>query len=173
RGDRGGRRGPGRRGWRVNGKLVAGFIVLTALVAGAAIYYLQEYAYYRTVDRASAEAVIRLTDLAGGAEPRLAEGVDGVDADSTPRRFRGCFRTPLRCDLLSGTYVAYGAPTRLLGPKWFSCFDAKALGADLETGTALAFLSEKTIHPGVDRVVAVYPDGRAFAWHQPNETLEK
>ena len=157
----------------MNGKLVAGFIVLTALVAGAAIYYLQEYAYYRTVDPASAEAVIRLTDLAGGVEPMLAEGFEGVDAASSPLRFRGCFRTPMTLALLSETYVAYEAPTPLIGPKWFSCFDAKALGADLETGTALAFLSEKNIHPGVDRVVAVYPDGRAFAWHQPNETLEK
>jgi hypothetical protein len=157
----------------VNGKLVAGFIVLTALVAGAAIYYLQEYAYYRTVEPASAEAVIRLTDLSGAVEPMLAEGFEGIDADSSPLRFRGCFRTPMTLAMLSETYVAYETPTPLIGPNWFSCFDAKALGADLETGTALAFLSEKNIHPGVDRVVAVYPDGRAFAWHQPNETLEK
>lgn len=71
----------------MNGKLVAGFIVLTALVAGAAIYYLQEYAYYRTVEPASAEAVIRLTDLSGAVEPMLAEGFEGIDADSSPLRF--------------------------------------------------------------------------------------
>lgn len=157
----------------MNGKLVAGFIVLTALVAGVAIYYLQEYAYYRTVEPASAEAVIRLTDLAGQVEPMLAERFEGVDADSSPLRFRGCFHTPMTLAMLSETYVAYEEPTPLIGPKWFSCFDAKALGADLEMGAALAFLSEKDIHPGVDRVVAVYPDGRAFAWHQPNATLEK
>ncbi|KAB2883942.1 MAG: histidine kinase [Albidovulum sp.] len=157
----------------MNGKLVAGFIVLTALVAGVAIYYLQEYAYYRTVEPASAEAVIRLTDLGGRVEPMLAERFEGVDADSSPLRFRGCFHTPMTLAMLSETYVAYEEPTPLIGPKWFSCFDAKALGADLEMGAALAFLSEKDIHPGVDRVVAVYPDGRAFAWHQPNETLEK
>ncbi len=157
----------------MNGKLVAGFLVLTALVAGVAIYYLQEYAYYRTVAPASAEAVIRLTDLAGGVEPMLAEGFEGIDAESSPLRFRGCFRTPMTLAMLSETYVVYEAPTPLIGPKWFSCFDAEKIGADLEAGTALAFLSERNIRPGVDRVVAVYPDGRAYAWHQPNETLEK
>lgn len=157
----------------MNGRLVAGFIVLTALIAGAAIYYLQEYAYYRPVEPASAAAVIRLTGLSGEAEPMLAEGFEGIDADSSPLRFRGCFRTPMSLALLSETYVSYDNPTPLIGPKWFSCFDANALGADLEAGTALAFLSEKNIHPGVDRVVAVYPDGRAYAWQQLNETAEK
>ena len=35
----------------------------------------------------------------------------------------------------------------------------------------LAFLSEPDIHPGVDRVVAVFGDGRAYAWHQLNGSL--
>lgn len=157
----------------MNGKLVAGFIVLTALFAGAAIYYLQEYAYYREVLPASAEAVIRLTDLSGRVEPILSDGFEGVDADSSPLRFRGCFHTPLSLALLTETYATYENPTPLIGPKWFSCFDANRIGTDLEMGTAVAFLSERNIRPGVDRVVAVYPDGRAYAWHQPNETLEQ
>ena len=33
-------------------------------------------------------------------------------------------------------------------------------------GEALAFLSQSDIAPDVDRVVAVFADGRAFAWHQ-------
>lgn len=156
----------------MNGKLVAGFIVVTALLAGAAIWYLQEYAFYRVVEPASAEAVIRLTDLAGGVEPMLAEGVEAIDADSSPLRFRGCFHTPLSLALLTETYQTYPAATPLNGPSWFTCFDAARIGADLESGAALAFLSEKDIHPGIDRVVAVYPDGRAFAWQQLNETAE-
>ena len=39
----------------------------------------------------------------------------------------------------------------------------------MERGEALAFLSQHDIASGVDRVVAVYPDGRAFAWHQLND----
>jgi len=157
----------------VNGKLVAGFIVLTAVIAGAAIYWVQEYAYYRPVEPASAAAVIRLTDLSGGVEPMLADAFEGIDADSSPLRFRGCFHTPMSLALLSETYVTYEDPAPLIGPKWFSCFDANRIGADLETGAAIAFLSERNIHPGVDRVVAVYPDGRAYAWQQLNESAEK
>ncbi|MCB2116424.1 MAG: histidine kinase [Rhodobacteraceae bacterium] len=157
----------------MNGKIVAGGIVITALAAGAAIYYLQEYAYYAPIEPASAEAVIRLTDLSGAVEPMLADGFEGIDAESSPLRFRGCFHTPMTLAMLSETYVTYEGPTPLIAPNWFSCFDANRIGEDLETGAALAFLSEKNIHPGVDRVVAVYPDGRAYAWQQLNESAEK
>ena len=157
----------------MNGKYVVGFIVLTALFAGAAVYYLQEYGYYRDIAPASAEAAIRITDLSGAAEPMLTDGFTGIDADSSPLRFRGCFMTPMSLAMLSETYALYPDPTPLNAPPWFGCFDAERIGADLETGAALAFLSEKNIHPGVDRVVAVYPDGRAYAWHQLNESAEK
>ena len=157
----------------MNGKLVAGVIVVTALIVGAAIYYLQEYAYYRPLDPASAEARIALTDLAGGTEPMLTEDFEGIDAGSSPVRFRGCFRTPMSLAMLSETYVVYDDPTPLNAPSWFSCFDSGRLTEDLASGAAVAFLSQKNIAPGVDRVVAVYPDGRAFAWQQPNESAEK
>ena len=71
--------------------------------------------------------------------------------------------------LLSETYVSYDAAVPLIGPSWFSCFDAKIIGADLEAGIALPFLSQADIANGVDRVVAVYPDGRAYIWHQLND----
>ena len=157
----------------MNGKLIAGGLVVSGLIAGLAMYYFQEYAYYRPVEPASAAAAIRLTGLSGAVEPMLAEGFEGIDSDSSPLRFRGCFSTPMTLAMLSETYMAYEDPTPLIAPNWFSCFDAKRIGADLETGAALAFLSEKNIHPGVDRVVAVYPDGRAYAWQQPNESMEK
>ncbi|MBS0563510.1 MAG: histidine kinase, partial [Proteobacteria bacterium] len=38
---------------------------------------------------------------------------------------------------------------------------------------AVAFLSDENIHPGVDRVVAVYADGRAYAWQQLNESADQ
>jgi hypothetical protein len=157
----------------VNGKLVAGFIVLTALVAGVAMYYLQVYAFYRPVEVSSPTAAIRLVSLGGAQEAMLTSDFEGIDADSSPLRFRGCFVTPMTLAMLSETFEPYDNPTPVVAPSWFDCFDAEALGADLESGAALAFLSEKNIHPGVDRVVAVYPDGRAYAWHQLNESAEK
>jgi hypothetical protein len=67
---------------------------------------------------------------------------------------------------LTETYVIHAEPVPLVAPGWFSCFDAAAIGAALETGEAVAFLGETEVRPGVERIVAVFPDGRAFAWHQ-------
>jgi hypothetical protein len=33
-------------------------------------------------------------------------------------------------------------------------------------------LGERNARAGVDRVFAVFPDGRAYGWHQLNGTLE-
>ena len=75
--------------------------------------------------------------------------------------------------MLTETFEVYDKATPLNGPGWFECFNAASIGKDLETGAAVAFLSEHDIHPGVDRVVAIYPDGRAFAWQQLNDEAEK
>jgi hypothetical protein len=150
----------------VNGKIVAGFLVVSGLVAGAAIYWLQLYAFYEPVAVSSPQAAISLTTVSGVTEPLLTAGFTGIDADSSPLRFRGCFTTPTSLATLTETYATYDAPTPLIAPGWFKCFDAGALTDDLATGTAVAFLGQANIHPGVDRVVAVYPDGRAFAWNQ-------
>lgn len=159
-------------GRRMNGKLVGGFIVAVALVAGAALYYLQVYAYYEEV--AAEDVEIRLTSLMSSRpEPILAEDIRAIDADSSPLRFRACFRTPASLAALTEGYVLYDAPEPLIAPDWFDCFDAAELGRALEAGEALAFLGTEEVADGVDRVVAVYRDGRAYAWHQLNETYRE
>ena len=157
----------------MNGKIPALVILMFALIAGAAVYYLQEYAYYtEAAFRPGAE--ILLTPIEGGTpEPILAEGVEGIDATSSPLRFRACFRTPMTQAMLTETYVAYPKPEPLNAPAWFGCFDAAAIGAALEKGEALAFLSQSAIAPKIDRVVAVFPDGRAYAWHQLSPDAEE
>ena len=80
---------------------------------------------------------------------------------------------PLTQAMLSETYMAYEGATPTVAPGWFGCFDAQAIGAALERGEALAFLSEAGIAPKIDRVVAVFPDGRAFAWHQVSPQAEE
>ncbi|MBW0156525.1 DUF6446 family protein [Sedimentimonas flavescens] len=158
----------------MNGKLVGGAIVLSALITGAAVWYLQVYGFYDKLEATAPAAEIRLTSVVTGQpEPILAEGFEGIDADSSPLRFRSCFRTPLSLALLTETFEVYEAATPLNAPGWFGCFDAARIGADLEAGAAVAFLSEHDIKPGVDRVVAIYPDGRAYAWHQLNDEAEK
>jgi len=139
-----------------------------SLLAGAVLYYLQVYAFYDKIEQDT--AVIQLTSIVSGEpEEIIADGFEGIDSDSSPIRFRGCFTTPMSQSLLSETYVSYDAAEPLIGPGWFSCYDAKVIGADLEAGVALPFLSQADITNGIDRVVAIYPDGRAYIWHQLNE----
>ena len=157
----------------MSGKILGVFIVLSALVAGIAIYWLQVHAFYKPVSFTPGEE-IRLVPLdRDDPEVIVAENVEGIDATSSPLRFRACFTTPLSQAMLTETYRVYDDPVPLVGPGWFSCFDAVEIGAALERGEAIAFLSEREIARGVDRVVAVFGDGRAYAWHQLNGTLEK
>lgn len=150
----------------MNGRLVAGGIVIVAAVAGAAMWWLQLYAFY---ERVGAEE-IALTPLGGGEpQPVAVEDFEGIDAQSSPIRFRGCFRLPMSLATLTETYEIYPDPEPLVAPPWFGCFDAAAIGEALRRGEAVAFLGQRNIRPGVDRVIAVFPDGRAYAWHQLND----
>ncbi|WP_298560856.1 DUF6446 family protein [uncultured Aliiroseovarius sp.] len=151
----------------MSGRLVGTFIVGIALIAGAAIYWLQLYAFY---DDVSAEDGLRMTNLVTGQpEIVLYDSFEGINADSSPLRYRSCFTTTMSLAMLTETFEPYEEATPMTAPGWFDCFDAVAIGAALEQGEALAFLGERNIKDGVDRVVAIYPDGRGFAWHQLNE----
>lgn len=157
----------------MNGKLVAGFIVIFALATGAMIYWLQEYAFYTEASfQPGSEIDLTLLET-GQPEPILADNVQGIDATSSPLRFRACFHTPMSQAMLTETYKVYETPTPLNGPSWFDCFDAAAIGAALQSGEAIAFLSQANIAPSIDRVVAVFPDGRAYAWHQLSPDAEQ
>ena len=151
----------------MNGKIVGGFIVLTALLAGGAMYYLQEYAYYQPVTFKPGDE-IELTALSGVPEAIPVAGLQGIDATSSPLRFRACFTTTLDQPTLTEAYKVYDKAVPLNAPSWFDCFDAERIGDALATGEAIAFLGQAGIAPQIDRVVAVFPDGRAFAWHQVN-----
>src|SRR5690606_2317231 len=134
-------------------------IVITSLIAGAAMYYLQVYGFYDEVEYTPDD--IQLTVLVTGTpEPILVDDFTGIDADSSPLRFRGCFTTPMSQAMLTETYVTYPRAEPLTAPGWFDCFDANAIGEALETGEAIAFLGEENIEYGVDRVIAVFGDGR-------------
>jgi hypothetical protein len=150
------------------GRLAVGVIVLASAVGGAFLWYTAERAFYEpVVFQPGAE--IRLVPLVSNQpEPILVEGIEGTDSASSPIKFRACFRTPLSLAMLTETYQPYPDAEPLIAPSDFGCFDAKAIGTALETGEALAFLSEPNIHYGVDRVVAVTSDGRGYAWHQIN-----
>ena len=125
------------------------------------------HAVHVTVDDLSAATAY---DYAFTVGPHTsATGTFSTLPDGSPGRFA---LAVVNCQWFeTGTYAAYEKPTPLIGPSWFDCFDAGTLTEDLEGGAAAAFLGQRNIKPGVDRVVAVYPDGRGFAWNQLNGSI--
>lgn len=150
-------------------RLAISGIVLSALFAGGLLYYTMVYAYYTEVDAPAFGQVELVSAITGQPEPILTENLTGIDSDSSPIRFRACFDTPVSIGTLTDTYTIYEDAEPLNAPGWFSCFDAKSLGAQLETGEAIAFLAKPTGEYGIDRVVAVTPDGHGYMWNQINE----
>lgn len=142
-------------------------ILLTAAVAGAAMWYLQTYAFYEELGAAAAGPVL-LTRPDGGTEPIAVADLRAIDSGSSPIRFRACFTTPEPLDALARRFEPYPDPTPLYAPGWFGCFDARAVGEAIEAGEARAFLGRRDVTWGIDRVVAILPDGRGVAWHQIN-----
>ncbi len=154
------------------GRIAVAAILATAVVVGGLVYWLQVHAYYHPA-RFTPGAEIVLTPLDGSAPEAIAVAdLEGIDAESSPLRFRACFTTAQPLAALEARFRAMDRPGPLNGPSWFSCYDAAAVGTALERGEARAFLSIHDIHPGVDRVVAIFPDGRGYAWHQLNDEMK-
>ncbi|MDO6727498.1 MAG: DUF6446 family protein [Cognatishimia sp.] len=150
------------------GKFLAGFLVVSALAMGIALYYFQTQAYYEPV-AATGDTDVQMTLMATGQpDPILFEDFEAIDADSSPIRYRACFTTSQSQAMMTETYVPYETAEPLIAPDWFGCFDAVEIGEALENGEALAFMGTQNIHYGIDRVIAIMPDGRGFAWHQIN-----
>ena len=143
------------------GRLAVLAILLVALAVGVGIWYAQTRAYY---EPERADVPIVLTTLEGEvAAP--AEWVRSIDSASSPIRFRACFQ------LAAPVPAALPAPEPAeptVAPGWFDCYDAGAIAADLEAGRAAAALGQANVTYGVDRLVALHPDGRGYAWHQIN-----
>ncbi|NDV00169.1 DUF6446 family protein [Pseudoroseicyclus tamaricis] len=140
-------------------------MLVVAAAVGLGMWYLQTRAFYFEVGPEVAE--VQLTELATGQPvPVTFENYQGIDADSSPIRYRACFQLPEGIAL--GAFQPYPAAEPLTGPRWFDCYDANQVGDDIEEGLATPLLGQGDIEYGVDRVVAVYPDGRAMSWHQIN-----
>ncbi|MFA7433858.1 MAG: DUF6446 family protein [Gemmobacter sp.] len=151
----------------MTGKIVVLLLAAAAVIAGVAMYWLQVHAFY---DRLPADTPLHVATDAGPRALSLA-GFEGIDATSSPLRFRACARLAEPAELDDALPAT--RPDPLVAPGWFDCFDAAAIGAALIRGEARGYLSRHEIARGVDRVIAVYPDGRAYAWHQLNGTLEE
>lgn len=79
--------------------------------------------------------------------------------------YYACFNVTLSLALITETYEIVDTVTPS-APNDMSCFDASQITEDVRAGTALAVMGQKNMTDGTDRVVAIYDDGRAFAWNQ-------
>ena len=148
----------------MTGKIIAIVLATLAVVAAVGLYYLQVFYFY---ERVSPRGFALQAEA--GEIPAQATDIEAIDANSSPIRFRACFDTPLTPDLDA---IPYDGAVPLNAPFWFDCFDAEAIGASLENGQAQAFLAQKNVHYGVDRIVAILPGGRGYVWHQLNNCGE-
>jgi len=148
----------------MNGRIVGGGLVAFALLFGAAVWYFQVHAFY---ERVTPVLEARLPD--GSSRPIPLEGAEGIDATTSPLKFRACARVAEPVEELAEALPRAADPRPLNAPYWFSCFDAGQLTADIAAGRATAYMLVTEIRDGADRLAALYPDGRLYAWHQLNE----
>ncbi len=98
-------------GWHLEWQDRRRGIVLIGLVAGVAMYWLQVYAFYEEA-RFTPGAEITLVPIDSDTpEAIVVADLKGIDANSSPLRFRACFTTPLTQATLTETYRIYDNPT--------------------------------------------------------------
>ncbi|MFP7673523.1 DUF6446 family protein [Marivita sp. S0852] len=156
----------------MTGKIAGLTILVSALIAGVAMYYLQVYAFYDEVTPTGVDDV-QITTLQGVQEVILYEDFQAIDADSSPIRYRACFTTQTPLSTLLATYEAYPGAAPRTAPGWFDCFDAEALGEEIRSGRAHVFTGQRNLEFGIDRVVAITDDGRGYIWHEVNDCGDK
>jgi len=147
--------------------IVVAIFAVTAIFA-AGMWYAQTRAFYITLETAS----LTVTTPAGDVVPLPYTDFRGIDADSSPLRFRACFTLDEAGMAAVARAATHSDPAPLVAPDWFDCYDARSLGEAIEASAARAVMSVHEVARGVDRIIAVFPDGRAFAWHQLNGTLD-
>jgi Family of unknown function (DUF6446) len=141
----------------VNGKYVItgllGFIFLFAL----ALWWFQTRVFFQEFQADTVE-------IAGTVYP--VARWKGVDSNSSPLQLRACF-------VIDEPFEALPAlePEPLVAPGWFKCFNARVIEENLESGYAKAFIAARNEPPGFDRIIAVFPGGRAYMWRQLNGTI--
>ncbi|MDW4499871.1 DUF6446 family protein [Sulfitobacter sp. D35] len=156
----------------MNGRIVGLGVLAAAGVAGAALYYFQVYGFYEDVTDEAGTVQLVAKDT-GATEAIETADFRAIDADSSPIRFRACFTTEAAPETLDARYERVEDAVPRNAPGWFDCFDAEAIAARLADGTARAYLGQKNVHYGADRIVVVTEDRQGFAWNELNNCGEK
>ena len=136
-------------------------IIILLVFAGAmgvGLWYTIEKAYYINVTN------VNEVNVAGTY--RKVENYNGIDADTSPLKLRACFDVDWEYNSTTN-YEKIATP--LIAPKWFSCFDAKKIGSDIQAGNASVILADVNNPFGFDKFITQYPNGKSFMWRQINE----
>ena len=80
----------------MTGEILSIILIVSGLVAGIAIYYLQVYGFYDDVVEKPGQDVVLLPIGGETPEPIAYGNFQAIDADSSPIRYRACFTTPLK-----------------------------------------------------------------------------
>ena len=114
-------------------------------------------------------------------EPLVIQGIEypstgwqGIDAISSPLKKRVCLTlSPETAAAIEADQFELVDGEPLVAPKWFDCFDAKQIHRDLEAKVARLYMIGSSDFDGVDEMLALYPDGRAFIWRQLQPKFRK
>ncbi|MEM6728458.1 MAG: DUF6446 family protein, partial [Pseudomonadota bacterium] len=123
----------------MSGKIISILLCLVTLAVGGGVYYAQVYGYYEDVTLGE----VRLTAQDGEVEEIEIAQFQGIDAESSPIRYRACFTTPLSIAALQEGFEAFEEAEPRTAPGWFDCFDARAIGDALRDGSAVALTGQR------------------------------
>ena len=141
----------------MSGKIVVFFLMGFTIFFGSTLYYFQVFAFYEKVKNLSQ------IEVAGVMVP--VNDYTGIDSETSGLKLRGCFTTdPRLFDKLPKLLDS----TPLSAPFWFDCFDNQKLQEDIDGGNLDVFMAEENEKDGIDRVIAIYPNGIGFQWRQLN-----
>lgn len=144
---------------RGNGSYVVVGLIGFAFLFGMTLWWFQQYAFYE-------ETLAETVEIAGRAYP--VTQWQGITAASSPLKMRACFVLQEPFEALPSI-----APEPLVAPGWFKCFNAEFIDKNLARGYGKAYVAERNDPKGFDRIVAVFPGGRAYMWRQLTETVSE
>ena len=139
---------------RVDGRYVVTGLVTFTVLFGLVFWWFQSHAFYTETQADEAEVVI------AGTYYRVTEW-KSIDASTSPLKMRACFLIGDPVEALPEL-----APEPLVAPGWFRCFNAEVIAENLARDYAKAYVAERNDPRGFDRIVAVFPGGRAYMWRQ-------
>ena len=141
----------------MNGKLFVILLLVFTIGFAVALYYFQVFAFYYKSDGLKSISVLDRNIS--------VQNYRGIDSATSGLKLRGCFKVePKEFTKIPRLLNA----TPLSAPSWFTCFDHVKIQKAIDAGSAKAYLVSENEKDGIDRVVAVYPDGTAFQWRQLN-----